>query len=168
MAGESVTNTSKNLRLGRWGLVILILLAFGLRIFDLGAEELWFDEALSANISTLGWQGTIAHLQNEPFEHPPLYYLFLHAWTRATGVSEFALRFFSLFWGVLLIPLLYRFMSSWGGRPFGLLVALVVALSVVHIDHSQNARMYSLLPILGVLLLLFFLRGLRTGKWYYG
>ncbi len=79
-----MTKTSQGM-LGRWGLVILILLAFALRIFDLGEQELWFDEALSANISTLGWPGTVAHLQNQPFEHPPLYFLALSPWLTAGG-----------------------------------------------------------------------------------
>ena len=154
----------------RWALLGIILLAFLLRVYSLGRGELWFDEALSTVIAAKGWAGILQYTLHTPFEHPPLYYLSLHAWTRATGTTEFALRFFSLFCGVLLVPLLYRFMASWGGQSFGLLVALVCALSAVHIDHSQNARMYSLLPLLGVLLLICFLRGLETSRlrWWLG
>ncbi len=154
----------------RWALLGIILLAFLLRVYSLGRSELWFDEALSAVIAAKGWASILQYTLHTPFEHPPLYYLSLHTWTRATGTTEFALRFLSLFWGILLIPLLYRFMASWGGRSFGLLVALVSALSAVHIDHSQNARMYSILPVLGILLLICFFRGLETSRlrWWFG
>ena len=152
----------------RWALLGIILLAFLLRAYSLGRGELWFDEALSAVIAAKGWAGILQHTLNTPFEHPPLYYLSLHAWTRAMGTTEFALRVFSLFWGILLVPLLYRFLASWGGQSLGLLAALVCALSAVHIDHSQNARMYSFLPVLGILLLICFFRALETWRFRWG
>jgi mannosyltransferase len=154
----------------RWALLGVILLAVLLRAYSLGQAELWFDEALSAVIAAKGWAGVVRYTLSTPFEHPPIYYVLLHSWTRVAGNSEFVLRFFSLFWGVLLVPLSYRFMASWGGRTFGLLAALVAALSTVHIDHSQSARMYTMLPVLGILLLSCFFRALATTRirWWIG
>jgi hypothetical protein len=155
-------------RCQQWALLGIILLAFVLRVYDLGRQELWFDEALSAIIAGKGWAGILAYTLSAPFEHPPPYYLTLYSWMNMAGASEFALRFFSMFWGVLLIPLLYRFMAPWGGHSFALLVALVAALSTPHIAHSQSARMYTLLPVLGVLLLICFFRGLGTRRsWWW-
>ncbi len=148
----------------RWALLAIVLLAFGLRAYDLGRGPLWFDEALSSVIATKGVAGIVAHSLDTPFEHPPLYYLLLHLWTAPGGDSSFSLRFFSLFWGVLLVPLLYRFVASWGGRRLALLTALVAAISATHVDHSQNARMYTLVAFLGVLSLFFFFRGLQEQK----
>jgi len=59
-------------------LLPLLLLGFALRIYNLAGSEFWFDEALTANVSGLGWQGILAHLRSAPFEHPPLYFLSLY------------------------------------------------------------------------------------------
>jgi hypothetical protein len=151
-----------------WSLLAVILLAFGLRAYDLGRKELWFDEAVSASIASRGLAGIISYTQNAPFEHPPLYYLGLHLWTQVAGSTEFALRYFSVFWGVLLSPLLYRFTTPWGGRRLALLTSLLAAVSVTYLIHSHLARMYTLLPFLGTLSLLCFFRGLsgRRHLWW--
>jgi 4-amino-4-deoxy-L-arabinose transferase-like glycosyltransferase len=153
-----------------WALLALILLAFALRVHNLGQAPLWLDEALSGAIAGKGWQGIIAHSSSTVFEHPPFYYLALHLWSGLAGSSEFSLRFFSLFWGVLLIPLLYRFISPWGGRRLALLTALLSVISTTHVVHSQDARMYTFVLFLGVLSLLFFFRGLqgRRALWWAG
>ncbi|NIV38512.1 MAG: hypothetical protein GWN58_56585, partial [Anaerolineae bacterium] len=59
-------------------MLVLVLVAFGLGTYDLGGREFWLDEALSANVSGLGWAGATAHLRSSPFEHPPFYFLTLN------------------------------------------------------------------------------------------
>lgn len=153
-----------------WVFVAIVLLAFALRAYQLGKNELWFDEAHSASIAGKDWADILSYTQGAPFEHPPLYYLALTSWMRLAGTAEYTLRFFSLFWGVLLIPLLYRFVAPWGGRPLALLVGLVASLSPAHILQSQNARMYTLLPVLGILLLICYFQALASGRraWWLG
>jgi 4-amino-4-deoxy-L-arabinose transferase-like glycosyltransferase len=153
-----------------WALLAIILLAFVLRVYDLGRAPLWFDEALSGVIAAKSAPDIVAHTVSTPFEHPPLYYLALHLWVILAGSSGFALRFFSLFWGVLLSPLLYRFLAPWGGNRLVMLTVLLTAVSVTHVDHSQSARMYTLIAALGVLSLLYFFRGLegRQRRWWVG
>jgi len=148
----------------RWTLVVLVLVAFALRLYRLGGPEFWFDEALSANISGLGVQGVIAHLRNEPFEHPPLYFLMLYPWQNLAGVSEYAFRFFSVFWGVLFVPLLYAFLKKLADERLGLLAAILATISPFMVAYSQEARMYSLLPVLAVLLLLSFSLALKRER----
>jgi mannosyltransferase len=147
-----------------WGLLAIILLAFVLRVYGLGRAPFWFDEALSGFIAEKGVEGIVAHTLTTPFEHPPLYYLVLHLWTELAGSGEFALRFFSLFWGVLLLPLLYHFVTPWGGRRLALLTTLVMAVSATLVEHAQNARMYSLVLVLSILSLLLFFRALREHR----
>jgi 4-amino-4-deoxy-L-arabinose transferase-like glycosyltransferase len=140
----------------RWALVVCVLLAFGLRMYDLGGREFWFDEALTANVSGLGWQGIVAHLRSAPFEHPPLYFLTLYPWQRLAGTSEFAFRFVSVLWGVLFVPLLYILLRRWARWRLALLAALLAVLSPFLVAYSQEARMYTMLPCLAVLALLAF------------
>jgi uncharacterized membrane protein len=165
---QPLTTRPRALRYGQWPLVLLILLAFALRIYDLGRRDLWFDEALSANISGLGWEGVVTHLRSEPFEHPPLYFLSLYPWQQLAGTSEFAFRFYSVFWGVLFVPLLYVLVKRLTVRRserLARLAALLATLSPFLVAYSQEARMYTLLPCLALLVLLSFENALeREGK----
>lgn len=140
----------------RWVLVVFVLLAFALRMYDLGRREFWFDEALTANVSSLGWQGIVAHLRSTPFEHPPLFFLTLYPWQQVAGTSEFAFRFVSVFWGVLFAPLLYALLRRWARQRLCLLAALLAVLSPFLVAYSQEARMYTMLPCLAILVLLAF------------
>ena len=140
----------------RWVLVACVLLAFGLRTYDLGAREFWFDEALTANVSALGWQGIVAHLGSAPFEHPPLYFLTLYPWQQLAGTSEFAFRFVSVLWGVLFVPLFYVLVKRWAHPPLALLGTLLAVVSPFLVAYSQEARMYTMIPCLAVLTLLAF------------
>ena len=143
---------------------MLILLAFGLRIYGLATQEFWFDEAASAFISSKGWRDILAYVRSAPFEHPPLYYFLLHLWGQVAGWSEFSLRFPSLLLGTLFIPLLYRFLSWLLGKEVAVLVALLAAFSPFLIDLSGEARMYSLVIVLGLLTFLALLWALMKDR----
>jgi hypothetical protein len=142
-------------------LLPLLLLAFALRIYNLAGSEFWFDEALTANVSGLGWQGILAHLRSAPFEHPPLYFLSLYPWQRLLGTSEFAFRIYSVFWGVLFIALLYTLVRLLANRHLALMASTVAVFSPFLVAYSREARMYSLLPCLAILTILLFFKALR-------
>jgi 4-amino-4-deoxy-L-arabinose transferase-like glycosyltransferase len=165
MTGQMDKRHSQPKVRGQWMLLALILLAFVLRMYALGGPEFWFDEALSANISGLGWAGAIAYLRNAPFEHPPLYFLSLYLWQRLAGTSEFAFRLFSVFWGILFIPLFYAFVKRLADERVGRLAALLATISPFLVAYSREARMYTVLPCLALLAVLSFQRALeREGK----
>ena len=155
------TKPQRSLVIGHGALVVLTLTSFALRLCALGRAELWFDEALSANISALSWAEIVAHLQSRPFEHPPFYFLALHPWQLVAGQSEFALRFFSVFWGVLSVPLLYALVRRLADKRAALLTALLATVSPFLVAYSREARMYSLLPFLAMLAILTFRRALE-------
>lgn len=158
-------------QVARWMLVVFVLLAFGLRMYDLGGREFWFDEAVTANVSGLGWQGIVAHLRSAPFEHPPLFFLTLYPWQQMAGTSEFAFRFVSVLWGVLFVPLLYVLLRRWSHRRLSLLAALLAVVSPFLVAYSQEARMYTMLPCLAVMALLVFdvaLERERQSAWWLG
>jgi uncharacterized membrane protein len=161
MAGAGLSRRARSWGLGRWTVLVLVLVAFGLGTYNLGAREFWLDEALSANVSGLGWAGATAHLRSSPFEHPPFYFLSLNLWQQGAGTTEFTLRFFSLLWGVLFIPLLYAFTKRLSGERLGVLAALLATISPFMVAYSQEARMYTMLPCLALLALLAFWNGLE-------
>ena len=102
-----------------WQLGALVLLvAFGLRLIQLGAGSIWYDESVSLYLAGLDLPAMVAHTAGDI--HPPLYYALLHLWTLAAGTTEFSAAFFSLFFGLLLVALTQRVASTAGGRRRGL------------------------------------------------
>lgn len=161
MAGAPLNHRSGSWGRGRWTVLVLVLVAFGLGSYNLGGREFWLDEALSANVSGLGWAGATAHLRSSPFEHPPFYFLALNLWQQGAGTTEFALRFFSLLWSVLFIPLLYVGTKRLSSERLAVLAALLATISPFMVAYSQEARMYTMLPCLALLALLTFWNGLE-------
>ncbi len=130
----------------RWFVAVagaIVLLAFLLRIYRVGAQELWIDEALSWHLSTT--TDFLRGLLNE--NNPPLYYLLLRVWVGIAGQSEASLRLLSAGFGTLFVAAMI-----WLGREVldarvGLWSGAVAAVSPVHIYYSQEARAYALLTL---------------------
>ncbi|MEZ4657654.1 MAG: glycosyltransferase family 39 protein [Caldilineaceae bacterium] len=142
----------------RLWLLGLILLAFALRVYRLDAQSLWYDEGVTAEIT----QRTLADLTSWTARdiQPPLYYYVIWLWGRLAGWSEWSLRFPSVFTGVLTAPLLAILAFKLSRiRRAGILAALIAALHPLLLYYSQEARMYSLLTMLGVLMGVGLLRG---------
>ena len=131
--------------------LLVVIGGFLLRLYRLGEQSLWYDETVSAYLVSLDIPGLISHTAGDI--HPPGYYLFLHLWVRYAGDTEFALAFFSLVFGTLLIPLSYAVARRLMGNRVALWAALVVAVSPYHLWYSQEVRMYTLGAALGTLAL---------------
>ena len=84
---------------------VLSLLAFALRVFRIEQQSLWYDEAFSVYLARFDLGEITARTAADI--QPPLYYYLLHFWMTLAGDSEFAVRFLSLFFGVLTVPLIY-------------------------------------------------------------
>src|SRR5215203_427247 len=91
-------------RISWLGLILLTLAAFALRLYHLDGQSLWYDEGVTADVAHRG----IAELTRWTADdiQPPLYYYLLAMWGRVAGWSEWSLRFPSIFFGVLTVPLL--------------------------------------------------------------
>jgi len=127
-----------------WLLPVLALGAV-LRFYQLGDESLWSDETFSWQRAhwTLGqiW-GPAARM--EP--NPPLYYSIQRLWL-VFGDSEAALRSFSAVVGTLTIASVFLVGRLLAGTGAGLLAALFLATSAIHVAYSQEARCYALLML---------------------
>ncbi len=135
----------------RWLLLAILLLAFGLRLYRLGAGSLWYDETVSVHLAGKSLPALVAHTAGDI--HPPGYYILLHTWIRLAGRSDFAVAFPSLFFGLLLVALAYRLAARLFGPEAGLLAAFLVAISPYNLWYSQEVRMYTLAAALGMGLL---------------
>ena len=130
-------------------LAAIVLLGFSLRVYELDAQSLWYDEAVTAQVVQQG-VGELARWTADDIQ-PPLYYAAVAGWTQAAGLSEAALRLPSAFFGVLMIALAFALGKRLFGPSAGLLAALLAAVQPLWVYYSQEARMYTLLTALGML-----------------
>jgi mannosyltransferase len=123
-------------------LLLIVLLAFGLRLYRLDAQELWGDESVSVSARRLS---VTQVLLGKTDVHPPLYFFTLRQAMLLLGESLFSIRFVSAFFSVLIIPLVYRIgRRAMHSEGVGMLSALVAAVSTVQVLYAQEARMYAM------------------------
>ena len=143
--GESLKHRSPEHLPERWflgGAAAITLVAFLLRVYGIGAQELWLDEAASFHKATSPtWLLNAAFQENTP----PLYYLMLRAWLRLAGDSEAAVRFPSALFGTLFVPVAIWIGREMFNRQVGLWSGLFAAVNPIHVYYSQEARAYALL-----------------------
>jgi 4-amino-4-deoxy-L-arabinose transferase-like glycosyltransferase len=122
-------------------LLLLILLALALRLAWLDGQSLWYDEGVTWWLAQMEMrallQWTAADIQ------PPFYYLLMWASRHLYGESEWALRFPSVLFNILTIPLFYALARRLCVP--ALFAAGLLAISPVMVYYSQEARMYTLL-----------------------
>jgi len=148
----------------RWLLIIIILIGFGLRIYRLDYQSLRGDEAISAIYSSLPIEETL-EISRHSEPHPPLFYLVLHSWLILVGLSEFAVRYWGFLAGVLAIPSLYTLTLRLLGSRVAILAAFLLATNSFHIWHSQDARSYPWLVLLGIWSAIFLWQSLNSSRW---
>jgi mannosyltransferase len=137
------------------------VLALALRLYGIGDKSVWLDEAFSSWMATLPldelWRTTL-----QIDTHPPLYYALLHFWISPES-GEGALRSLSALFEVATVPVVYLTGRAIGGRRLGLLVALLQAVSPLHVWYAQQARMYAMLTFFAAVALLCLVRLLVGG-----
>ncbi|MGC8879605.1 MAG: glycosyltransferase family 39 protein [Anaerolineae bacterium] len=128
-------------------ITMALLLAMALRFPTLAAQSLWADEG---NSITLARAGLVEIAARTAYDiHPPLYYWLLHGWTRLTGDNEVAVRSLSTFADLLLIAITYRLARRLFGHCVAFVAAFAAAVSPFQVYYAQEARMYTLLALLG-------------------
>lgn len=143
----------------------LILLAFSLRIFRLGAQGFWFDEAYSHFIAHMPLSEGLEAMVVDGV-HPPLFNL-IQKVALFLGESETAFRIPSVIFGVLAVVLIYLFVKQWFGERVALFAGLLLAISPFHLWYSQEARAYAMLAALALATMLVYERMLEDGNaWF--
>jgi mannosyltransferase len=133
-----------------------LLTALALRLYRLGLDSLWYDETVSAYLSSLTPQAVIRHTAGDI--HPPLYYLMVLAWRAISHPSlnhglEYLLGWPSLVWGMLVVALIYPLGRKLLDRRSALIALWLAAVNPFHVWYSQEVRMYTMGAALGLLCL---------------
>ncbi len=147
-------------------LLLILIVAWGLRAYRLGAQELRGDEAGSwiFVVSEPGPTALLERIIREGDPHPPLHHLALQGWVRVFGDSEWALRTPSAFLSLALVALLYQFGARAGSPALGLGAAVITALHPFQIWLAQDVRHMYQLAILFVLLATLRMDGMLRGR----
>jgi 4-amino-4-deoxy-L-arabinose transferase-like glycosyltransferase len=127
-----------------WIIVLLLLLAAGLRFGGLAAQELRGDESFGVLFSTRSPQAIVSETISAVEPHPPLDYFILRGWMTLAGDSEFSVRFPSAVAGILAVAMAYALGHRMYGRAAGVAGAAFIAVSPIQIWHAQEARMYAI------------------------
>ncbi len=127
----------------RWVALSTVILfgAFALRLWNLGSQSLWHDEA---------WSIYSAY---HPFQigdpnTPMLFHDLLAAWMLLVGDGVWALRFWSLILGVLLVAVAAAITRRWFGPRAAIIASILVAISPSLWVFSQELRPYIAVPLL--------------------
>ena len=129
-----------------WFAVPLLLAGFALRIWGLTDHNIWWDEGIGVWLARMPLLEAIRWTAGDV--HPPLHYISLIGWRAVAGESTFALRFLSVLFSFLTLPLIYRLGRALGGSSTGLLAIGLLAISRFSIWWAQEIRMYALSALL--------------------
>ena len=133
-------------------LIIALLLAFYLRVDDVGNWPVRWDEAYS--VWTANMDIRVSTERTAGDVHPPFHYWFFYVWVRLAGVTEFAIRVQSVLFSQIAIAIVYSFTLRLSKQKIAASLALLlITLSPFHIEWSQDARMYALVTMFAALAL---------------
>jgi hypothetical protein len=129
------------------GLGLLVLLSLLLRSRELGIG-FWIDEGLSVGIADRPLTDIPGALRQDG--SPPLYYLLLHVWMSVFGTSEPGARGFSLACATLAIPVAWWAARALFGARAGWMAGVLAATNPFLTQYAQEARMYALVALMGL------------------
>jgi hypothetical protein len=137
-------------------LLLIMLLAFSLRVHQVEGMGFWLDEGLTPLRSGYSIPEILSNritIQDGVTRdtHPPLYYLLIHLSRAGFGESDLAYRFPSVLAGLLLIPILYQLARRIDDENVALVAALLAAVNPLQIWYAQEARMYTLVTLLAAI-----------------
>jgi 4-amino-4-deoxy-L-arabinose transferase-like glycosyltransferase len=143
---EARTGT-RGLRLTREQVAVLaalsgiMALGLGLRLYHLHHLSFWLDETATIYFSRRSWPFVLG-LEGGYDTHPPLYYALVKL-TRFFVLDVSAGRLTSVIAGVATLPVLAALVARLSNWRAGLVAALILAVSPLHVWYSQEARMYT-------------------------
>lgn len=130
----------------------LLGLAYLVRIVALDTQGLWRDEVDQWRFALQPWSEMLRNFTRAGW-NGPLYSPLLRVWIALTGDSAFAMRYFSLLWGVVSVALLYVLVKRLVDERAAPWSALLMALSPYMVWYAQEVKMYTWVPMLVLLAL---------------
>jgi len=133
-------------------LIIIFLIAVGIRFYDPTFRSLWGDEGHSVYTALVfkdNMGSAIESLIKD--SHLPAYFTLLSGWITFLGVSEYSLRLLSIVIGVFCVVAFYFFTKEIFDKKTALFSTFLLAISPLAVFHSQEIRMYGLMLFFSIL-----------------
>jgi mannosyltransferase len=137
-------------------LAVITLVGALLRFHAIGQKNIWIDEGVSIALARLDWYNFLRILWRHE-ANMTLYYLFLRAWL-PFGSSEAYIRTLSALFGLATIPAVFVLGRRMFDARVGFIASFLLAVNAYAVRYSQEARSYSLYPLLCVLSAIYFLK----------
>lgn len=150
--------------------VILLIAAVVRFAFINKPDGLWYDELVMYNQAVQPNLKSVLFTALTEDVHMPLYQVLLHCWAKIFSFSDFSLRSFSAFWGILTVILGFFIGKSLKSNLTGFITMGIFALNSFLIYYSQEVRMYELLAFLSAFNLLCLIKVYQNkfqNKWYF-
>ncbi|MEZ4720057.1 MAG: glycosyltransferase family 39 protein, partial [Caldilineaceae bacterium] len=130
-------------------LLVLLLAALALRLYQLTRQDIWWDEARNIDVALRPFLQVATAPELDI--HPPVYFWLLHLWTQLAAVTRtidaaqiaYLSRWLSVAAGVLSVPLLFQVTRAVGGNTAALAAATLGTFTPFWLAESQEARMYT-------------------------
>jgi hypothetical protein len=132
-------------------------------VFRLADHNVWWDEGFSVYLARMPLREMVVRTAADV--HPPVHYAFLHYWDRLVGESEYAIRYSTALLGVLDLALLFWLLRRYLGAGVALAATLLLAVNRLHVEWSQEMRMYTLATALVLGSTACFLRLVHERDW---
>lgn len=144
-------------------LFLILIFAFGIRIYNLTFEGLWTDELISIYASnpyiSLRRMYNVLHFWDQT---PPLYPILFWAWLKVFGFTEFNARFFSVLGGMLSLVAIYFLIKELYNKSTALIITFILSVTPYHIYFSREVRSYIWAFLILTLLLIFFVKQINN------
>lgn len=146
---------------------------FGLTVAGLvirlvtAGRSVWVDEAISITQAQLPFNEMLDSLSTGDV-HPPMHNTMLWVVARLIGTDDLSMRLPSIIAGTLMIPMVYLTAKALFGRRAGFVAASLSTISPFMVWYSQEARMYGLVMLFGLIAIWAQIRVLDgAGRWYW-
>jgi len=128
-------------------ILFLFVFSFLIRLIHLN-QSLWLDESIVARVARAIPFHLIPSQLSPGDVHPPLYYLFISAWSTLFGTSEIALRMPSILFSLIAGWYVYKMGRTLKNHSFGMWAAAFFLFNPLIIYYSQEARMHMMAAML--------------------
>ena len=152
------------LKENKW-IVIILLLAFVLRVFNLGFQSAWLDEIHTLIESNPKW--SFFEVYNEVLKGeqiPPHYFYIVFIFFKIFGNTILVARSISLIAGIFSVLGIYQLLNEFKLKREALVAALLLAVNYFHIYYSQEARPYALLVTFSIYSFLYFVKAIKDKR----